>query len=198
MTVPRSLLESLAGCDASDLVAISFREPEIAIRSGCDPGWVAIGCEDRELGDHRAAGADASDFVALVLGKPEIAIRSGCDPGWVAIGCEDRELGDPPCRKKCLPWPVACSSPIDAKTPSCKEKQDQRDQGDDKWCAQAFRLLRGWWMWKRGPMLRRDGYLGARIWKKGDVSRVAFALIRRVQTRTRGVLLCQRRQPALS
>src|SRR6266487_4198724 len=98
MTVPRSLLESLAGCDASDLVAINLGKPEMAIRSGCDPDWDAAGCWESELGDH-ATGADAPDFPDFVaqaqdLGKPEIAIRSGGDPDGVAIGCEDRDLGD--------------------------------------------------------------------------------------------------------
>src|SRR6266516_597351 len=95
MTVPRSLLESLAGCDASDLVAISFREPEIAIRSGYDPGWEAVGCWESELGD-LATGADAPDFpdfIANSLREPEIAIRSGCDPDGAAVGCWESELG---------------------------------------------------------------------------------------------------------
>src|SRR6266516_1802595 len=96
MTVPRSLLESLAGGDASDLVAISFGKPEIAIGSGYDPGWDAVGCWESELGD-LATGADAPDFpdfIANSLREPEIAIRSGCDPDCAAVGCEDRELSD--------------------------------------------------------------------------------------------------------
>jgi len=79
--VPRPLLESLAGADAPDLVAAILGKPEIAIGSGSDPGWVAEGCWDRELGD-RAAGADAPDIVAInsIISKPEIAVGSGRDP----------------------------------------------------------------------------------------------------------------------
>ncbi len=76
--VPHPLLESLAGCEAPDLVAKVLGKPEIAVGSGCDPVWAALGCWDRKFGD-LAAGADAPDL-ANFLGKPEIAIGSGCDP----------------------------------------------------------------------------------------------------------------------
>ena len=72
---------SLAGCDAPNLVATFLDEPEVAVRSGCDPVGVAAGCWDWELGDP-AIGADTPNLVAIVLSKPEIAVRSGCDPCW--------------------------------------------------------------------------------------------------------------------
>src|SRR6266699_3814488 len=55
--VPRPLLESLAGCDAPNIVTITFGKPEIAVWSGCDPPGGGA-CWERKFGDG-AAGADA-------------------------------------------------------------------------------------------------------------------------------------------
>jgi hypothetical protein len=96
--VPRPLLESLARCDAPNLVGAVLGKPEIATGSGCDPIRAAAGCWERELSD-RAAGADAPDLVALALDRPEIAVGSGCDIRGLALGYWDRELGDAPCRR---------------------------------------------------------------------------------------------------
>src|SRR6266567_2834555 len=90
--VPRPLLESLARCEAPNLVECRVDKPEGTVWSSRDPVWAAVG-RGRKLGD-RAAGADAPNIVATILGKPEIAVGSGCGLGWDAADCWDRKFGD--------------------------------------------------------------------------------------------------------
>jgi hypothetical protein len=77
----------------ADLVAVSFSEPQRAVRPRRDEKGGAIGRGDRDF-ENPSGGRDAADLVAGLFGEPQRAVRPRRDAIGLATGRGDREFGN--------------------------------------------------------------------------------------------------------